>query len=177
MPGHGDCRAARMTNTQLPTADSGATGEDALALLRTDHHLIKALIAEQVKAGAGADPEARASDRHGFVARLGAMLRVHARIEDEIFYPALLSHAGGSQVRRAMEDHAEIATLLEALAEADPLGHEFDAHMSALVKAVHAHVQEEELTLFPAAAGLDLAALGKQLALRRAALMGDVSVD
>lgn len=164
-------------NTQLPTADSGASGEDALALLRTDHNLIRALIEEQVNAGAGTEPKARASDRHGFVARLGAILRVHARIEDEIFYPALMSHAGAAAVQQAMREHAGIATLLEAVAEADPLGPDFDRHMAALVHAVHAHIDAEETGLFPAAAGLDLNGLGKQLALRRAALMGDTSVD
>jgi hemerythrin superfamily protein len=170
--------AANTANTQLPTADSGATGEDALALLHTDHNLINALIAEQVQAGAGAEPKARASDRHGFVARLGAMLRVHARIEDEIFYPALLSHAGGgAQVREAMADHADIATLLEALAETDPLSQDFDRRMSTLVQAVQLHIEQEERLLFPAAARSSPAALGKQLALRRAALMGDMSVD
>jgi iron-sulfur cluster repair protein YtfE (RIC family) len=157
-----------MDNTQLPTADSGVTGEDALAVLHTDHQLIQA--------GAAADAEVRASDRHAFVARLGAMLNMHARIEDEIFYPALLTH-GGVQVQEAMADHADIATLLEALAGTDPLSKDFDNRMDFLIQAVQLHIEQEERLLFPAAAGVDLAALGKQLALRRAALMGDMAVD
>jgi Hemerythrin HHE cation binding domain len=164
-------------STPQRTADSMAAGQDALALLQSDHHLIRGLILDHLETTTKPGFKARAVDRRGFVVRLSAMLRVHARIEDEIFYPALLANAGAAAVQHAMADHADIATRLEAVVEANPFAADFDRLVAALARAVDSHFEAEESALFAAAAGLDLAALGQQLALRRAALVSDMSVE
>ena len=159
------------TDDELPEGANGASGEDALTLLRGDHHAIDGLLELLVNEGRGA------SDRHGLLARLGALLRAHARIEDEIFYPALAGRVEPAALRQAEAEHAQIATLLEALATLDPSRSGFDAKAQELATAVQRHVATEESQLMPRSTGLDLQELGDRLARRRAVLLSDLADD
>ena len=159
------------SDEEMPEGANAATAEDALELLRNDHRTIDGLLELLTTEGRGA------SDRHGLLSRLGALLRAHARIEDEIFYPALADRVEAGALRQAEAEHAQIATLLEALAAVDPSRSGFDARALALAEAVRRHVTTEENQLMPRSAGLDLQELGDRLARRRAVLLTDLAVD
>jgi hypothetical protein len=157
-----------------PQANPPSPHADALAIITADHEAIRALFAEFERF---AEPPTRAADRHGLVARIGALLRAHGEIETEIFYPALAGRVDAALLGRAMADHGEIDTLLQRVAAADPDSAEFSEHYAALAGTVHAHLFEEERSVLPQAVGLDLAALGAHIMQRRGALLAEQGVD
>lgn len=143
---------------------------DALQILAADHEAIRALFAEYALY---AQQPTGAADRHGLIARLGALLRAHDTIEAELFLPALDGHVDAALAGHVLADHAEISRQLQHVASIDPDDAAFDEHFAALAGRVHAHLFEVERSLFPPAAALDLRALGERIAQRRNELMSD----
>jgi hemerythrin superfamily protein len=139
---------------------------DALGVLKRDHRLVEELFAEFDKAAEQQlDPLAR---------RICKMLRIHAQIEEEIFYPAARhALANPGLVDEAHEEHAQakrsIATI-ESLTSARP---EFKDTVRTLALQIKHHVNEEEIELFNQLdrAKIDLTAVGIALAERRDTLM------
>src|SRR5688572_15163054 len=73
-------------------------------------------------------------------------LEIHLQIEETLFYPALLAHAGeaaGDVVRESLEGHRELKGRLEKPA-------------SDLPRVVLEHFEQEEAKLFPLARWLSL---------------------
>lgn len=172
VPGRG-AAGGEGASASLPGVAAPST-QDALDLLRADHHRIDAMLADCERLGGAGES---AADRSGMVSRLGALLIAHARMEQELFYPALGLTAG--QLEDAVAEHAQVEALLQRLAEPEAAASAYAERVSALALLVRQHVQKEEAELFEraASAGLDLAALGTQMALRRTALLGDQGVD
>lgn len=160
------------------TGSAGASSQDALELLRADHRRIDKLIADCERLSAVGDTAADSgsdADRAGLVSRLAAVLKAHAQVEDELFYPALPAQAG--VIGQARGDHAEMAALLQDLAQAQGDPAAYARSCAALAMAVRDHVVREEAELFPTARALDLAALGAHMAVRRAELLGEQGAD
>jgi iron-sulfur cluster repair protein YtfE (RIC family) len=138
---------------------------DALGLLRRDHKLVDELLNEFQRAGQQQlDPMAR---------RICKLLRIHAQIEEEIFYPAARrALPDASLIDEAEREHAQAKqaiTRIESLTSEDA---SFKAAVATLAQAVRTHVAEEEGTLFPQLQGkLDLVGIGIALAERRDTLM------
>jgi len=153
-----------------PPGSSPAAAPDALQILSADHEAIRALFAEYALY---AQQPTGAADRHGVIARLGALLRAHDRIEAELFLPALEGRADAGMLGHALADHAEISQQLQHVAAIAPDDPGFDEHFAALAGKVHAHLFEAERSLFPHAAGLDLVALGERITQRRGELLAD----
>jgi hypothetical protein len=79
-------------------------------------------------------------------------LAVHASIEEEEFYPALLNSVPPSDrpaILEAHEEHRIVRRLLEELAELGPEDAAFDAKMTVLGEQVAQHTREVERDLFP----------------------------
>lgn len=139
---------------------------DAIRLLTRDHRLIEELFKEFDVAGEQQlDPLSR---------RLCKMLRIHAQILEEIFYPV---------VRRALDDdtllvdaervQAEVKqsiTLIESMTSEDAA---FRPAVKTLRDEILEHVKNEESELFPRVrdSKIDLLALGISLGERRDTLM------
>lgn len=136
---------------------------DARELLREDHRRLQELCDEYATMVEG---DASAADRSGQIARIGGRLRIHARIEDEIFYPAL---PPGETLQQARAEHEALDRHLRRLAESAGA----DGGVAALAEALRRHAAFEEEKLFPLADGLDLAELGRRLRARRVELTGD----
>ena len=138
---------------------------DALGLLKRDHKLISDLFDEFQQAGQQQlDPLAR---------RICKLLRIHAQIEEELFYPAARKVLDAAVIIDAAErEHAQAkATIarIESLTSEDAT---FKATIKQLADEVRAHASEEEGALFPRLQGkLDLVSLGIALAERRDTLM------
>lgn len=156
---------ARATRIAVPELPDDAIVCDALALLKRDHRIIERLFAEfETAVGLQLDPLSR---------RICKMLTLHAKIEEEIFYPAARTVIDPKLIDQAQAEHAAVQeriTRLEALTPEHP---QFDASMAVLAREVTAHVTEEERDLFPrlARTRLDLEALGLALAERKETLM------
>ena len=117
------------------------------------------------------------ADRSGLVSRLGALLIAHAQMEQQLFYPALGLDAG--QLEQATAEHAAVEASLQGLSDPDADAAAFASRIAALAQQVRGHVKNEEAAFFPkaSAAGIDLHAMGTQMALRRGELLGDQGID
>lgn len=140
---------------------------DAIALLKADHKEVKGWFGEFDKAEDDAKKQELAT-------KICKALTVHARIEEEIFYPAAYEAIEDDDLLDEAEvEHASAKQLIaqiETSRVGDPL---FDAKVTVLGEYVDHHVQEEEKELFPEcrASGMDFKALGEQLAARKVELM------
>lgn len=145
---------------------TGARDLDALDLLKCDHAAVTELF------DAYADLE-RAEEKETLVARIIVELVIHARIEEELFYPALRRALGDGEIMDGAEiDHAAVRRLMAGLnrLRVDTPG--YDARVKELGQQVKDHFKEEESALFSEArdSPLNLFALGGQLGAFRAAL-------
>lgn len=161
-------------DTILTAPTPPASTQDAFEVLRSDHRRLQAQFAEYARLTAQGST---AADRSGMLARIGALLRAHVQIEDELFYPAL--HDANAARDTAQHSHESLLQTLTALAEDhNPQGADFDARVAALGRQVQAHAAHVEKELFPQARqSLDLKALGTRLALLRGKLLGDQGAD
>ncbi|HET7867959.1 MAG TPA: hemerythrin domain-containing protein [Burkholderiaceae bacterium] len=103
-------------------------------------------------------------------------LEIHARLEEEIFYPALAEVAGGNEVlAKSRTEHDEMRRLIEQLRAAAPDQADHDASFMALMRTVLHHVADEETVLLPEAERLlpaRLGELGARMTRRRLQLLG-----
>lgn len=140
---------------------------DAIALLEADHREVDGYF-EQFEAAQ--DP----SEKKALADQICLALKVHAQIEEELFYPAAREKTGdGDLIDEAIVEHMGAKTLvaqIEAMIPGQPL---YDAKVKVLGEQVRHHVEEEETELFPEVreTGLDLEALGAAMAARKAELM------
>ncbi len=109
---------------------------DVTRLLKHDHNRVKELFRRY---DAIEDPERRQQlfeDIHG-------ELTVHARLEDELFYPALRKDAREA-IAGAVEEHLVVKRLLAELARLTPDHDRFAAKMKLLRDMTLRHIAEEE---------------------------------
>ena len=103
-------------------------------------------------------------------------LEIHARLEEEIFYPALREVDGGNEVlAKAQPEHDEMRRLIDVLRTIGPTDVHYDATFHQLMRNVTHHVADEEAVLLPAAERLladRLSELGAQMTRRRLQLAG-----
>lgn len=139
---------------------------DAIAMLSADHREVEQLF----KQYEGLGDRAWASKKK-IADRICTALILHMTLEEEIFYPAMraASKDAGDMVDEAVVEHASAKDLIAQIQEMDPEDELYDAKIKVLSEQIEHHVQEEEKEMFPKAkkAGLDLAALGAEMALRK----------
>ena len=154
-------------------------GKDACELLDADHLAVKHLFVEYARL-AMAMPTGSGNEREDLARRICDELTVHARIEEEIFYPALRQALpdAADVVDEGIEEHQEAKALIASIREAGAAGDELDRLVSELARAIEHHVKEERDELFPkakAAPSLDLAGLGERLRERQQALQAEMA--
>ena len=145
--------------------DRGASA-DAIAMLKADHAAVDKLFADYEKA--------RSNSRKAIlVEQICAALTVHARIEEEIFYPAVKAALKDKVlVPEATVEHGSVKDLLAQIEGITPDGEMFDAKVKVLAEYVKHHVKEEHAQMFPKArkTTLDMVALGTRMAIRKGEL-------
>jgi hypothetical protein len=158
--------AAHMETGTGAAGKSGAA-EDALTLLKADHAEVKGWFDDYE------DLENNTA-KAALSAKICKALKVHTKIEEEIFYPAARAATKDDDLLdEAKVEHAgakDLITQIEAMKAGDEL---YDAKVKVLGEQVKHHIKEEEGELFPEArrAEMDLAALGKRMAARKKELM------
>jgi hemerythrin-like domain-containing protein len=154
------------------TDDDELEGEqDAVSLLSADHAEVKQMFEtyKQLVEEDGGDDEKLA-----LAEQICLALTVHADIEEEIFYPAMRESIDDDlALDEAEVEHAAAKDLIAQILAMDPDDALFDAKVLVLGEYVDHHVEEEESEIFPAAekSGVDLDALGAELAERKQELM------
>lgn len=151
------------------------TAMDACELLDADHIAVKHLFVEYARL-AHAMPNDSAPQRTQLAQQICQELTVHARIEEELFYPALREAApdAAALLDEAEQEHQEAREMIAQIQGMGSASPEMDDLVSKLACAVELHVKEERDLLFPKArtCGMDLESLGANLRERQTALAG-----
>jgi hemerythrin superfamily protein len=144
-------------------------GMDATTLLRNDHQALDRLFTQLAETSAGDLQYRRLIFR-----LIKSELEAHSRVEEEVFYPAVMrlrSAQARESVRAALEEHQALDGLLAEIDQLEPDDHEFAARMATLRQSVDRHVLAEEGALFSEArihlTDERLEALGRQMEMRR----------
>ena len=141
--------------------------QDAIAMLRADHAKVSGLFAEFENARTS-------SKKMALVSTICTELSVHAQVEEEVFYPAVKAALKDkSLIPEAVVEQATMKALISQVKGGTPDGEMYDARVKVLAEYVKHHVKEEHTEMFPRAEAtrLDMAALGAQMAQRKAELM------
>jgi hemerythrin superfamily protein len=157
--------AARKTQTKTQSARS--EGMNAIELLKHDHREVEEYF-EQYE-----DLEDDA-DKAELSAKICQALKVHAQIEEEIFYPAAREATRDEDLLdEALVEHAGAKRLIEEIESMEVGDDLYDAKIRVLGEQIKHHVKEEEEELFPEAerSDMDLKAVGKDLEVRKMELM------
>jgi hemerythrin superfamily protein len=158
-----EARASKKKASPPPAAPP----QDAIALLEADHREVDELFDRYENA----ESDAQKGD---LAAQICLALKVHAQIEEELFYPPARDKTGDTDlVDEAVVEHMGAKTLvaqIEAMKPGQPLN---DALVKVLSEQVRHHVEEEETELFPEVreSRMNLDALGAKLATRKAELL------
>ncbi len=112
--------------------------KDAIALLKADHR--------QVEKWFKAFDKARAASRKKTLAtQICGALRVHMKIEEEIFYPAFLTATKDEDLHHeAVVEHDGARKLIAIIEGSGPEDEYYDARVTVLSEMIKHHVKEEE---------------------------------
>lgn len=144
---------------------------NAITLLEDDHAEVKAYFEEYEDLEEDEEKQALAD-------KICLALKVHARIEEEIFYPAAREKTEDKDLLdEATVEHAAAKTLIAEIEAMEPGQPLYDAKVKVLGEQILHHVKEEEGELFPEVrkTDLDLETLGTQMAKRKSELMGQMT--
>jgi hypothetical protein len=142
--------------------------QDAIALLKEDHRTVADLFEKFEKATGDGRKQAIAEE-------ICLDLSVHAQIEEEILYPACEGKVDEDLLKESYVEHDGAKVLIAEIMSGGPDDEFYDAKVKVLSEEIEHHVEEEEKRmegLFAQArkAGLDMDALGEQLAARKTEL-------
>ena len=140
----------------------------AFALLKKDHDTVKDLF-DRFEHAEGRPAKKKIVDR------ALVELKVHATIEEEIFYPAIRKPVGKDMMNEADEEHHVAKVLIAELEAMDGRETHYDAKFTVLAENVRHHIKEEEREVFPKAkaADIDFASLAQTMTERKATLLAE----
>jgi hemerythrin-like domain-containing protein len=117
----------------------------ATDLLKKQHKSVKALFKKVENTEDG-------RRRRQLMDEIASELKLHTKIEEEIFYPAV-REIGTSKaeelVDESYEEHHVVDLVLAELPKVDPADERFAAKMTVLSELVEHHADEEEKEMFP----------------------------
>lgn len=143
---------------------------DAVTLLKADHKQVKEWFEQFEKSRSGAKKKQLATN-------ICTALTVHAKVEEEIFYPAFLAATKDKDMHHeAIIEHDGAKKLIAEIEGSDPSDDYYDSKVHVLSEMIKHHVKEEEQKdgMFAEAKQskkMDLTALGAQLFERKQALL------
>ena len=145
----------------------------AIAILIKDHDRVKKLFDEFEKATTPARKEE-------IIAQAVTELKIHATLEEEIFYPTVRAHVGKDVMNEADEEHHVARVLIAELDHGRPSDDHRMAKFTVLSESVRHHIKEEENEVLPKAKELkiDFEALGRRMLERKQSLeRGGIPTD
>ena len=138
---------------------------DAIKLLSADHREVEELFEKFEKAS-------RDGTKEKIAKQICTDLKIHAQIEEEIFYPALRGKISDDDLDEAIVEHDGAKVLINDIEAGSPDDDFYDAKVKVLQEEIEHHVKEEEKqqdNIFAQArkTDVDLVALGEQMAARK----------
>ncbi len=140
----------------------------AISILKKDHETVKEIFDKFEKAESAAEKET-------IIGKAVTELKIHAAIEEEIFYPTVRKHVGKDLMNEADEER-HVARVLIAELDVTGRGNDHrDAKFTVLAESVRHHIKEEENEMLPKANELDIdfEALGQKMLERKKQLKQD----
>ena len=111
---------------------------DALELLKQDHAKVKELLAKAESAEQG-------KERSAIFEKIKTELETHARIEENVFYPAVQKNEElKDMVLESIEEHKQVKTLLREIGSLSRDSEKFEPKLKVLKENVEHHAEEEE---------------------------------
>ncbi|MDO8299592.1 hemerythrin domain-containing protein [Lacisediminimonas sp.] len=156
----------------MPKHPSPHATSEIMRTLDEDHDKILALFDEFERIRHHADDETLQT----LVETACTELIIHAQVEEEFFYPALMEALGSTDpIEEALVEHNVARQLIGELESMQPGDHCYSARFHVLGQYVRHHIDEERRRIFPQLPGaeLDAGALAADLRHRRDALRGE----
>jgi len=134
----------------------------AVAILKNDHRTVKRLF--DLFDDAKSRPTKRKIVRQALIE-----LKLHAAVEEELFYPAVRRPVGQEIMNEADEEHHVAKLLIAELDTMDGTESHFDAKFAVLSENIRHHIKEEEREMLPKAedAKLDFQSLADRMVRRK----------
>ena len=137
-----------------------ASKDDAIALLKSDHATVKELFDQFEKTD-------NLREKKAIAAKAIMELKIHAEIEEQIFYPALREKLDDEALlmNEADEEHHVAKLLIGELDCMDGSEEHWEAKFTVLAENIRHHIKEEEGEMMPKARkeDIDFKALGQKL--------------
>src|SRR4051794_13655266 len=135
-----------MSAALIPASNDGQL--DAITLIENDHRVVEGLF--EAYENIGADGEA--AQRWRIVHSMIEELRLHASMEEQVFYPAVQEALGDDAdelVEESLREHADAKQTLEEIEALPATSGVFHERVTALIEEVRHHVDEEEQQILP----------------------------
>ena len=150
------------------------TFTDAIALLKADHREVQGLF-EKFEKASGSSKQAIAEE-------ICNDLKIHATIEEELFYPALRGKIENDLLNEAYVEHDGAKVLINDILAGGPDDTFYDAKVTVLAEEITHHVKEEEepgkgMFAQARAAEVDLVALRDAMLARKEELMAQLETS
>ncbi|WP_305096233.1 hemerythrin domain-containing protein [Croceibacterium aestuarii] len=110
---------------------------DAIALLKADHRKVEDLF-EKFQSASSKDRKWELAQQ------ICNELKIHAKIEEEIFYPAFEGKIEDDLYREAFVEHDGAKVLINDIVASGGEGEYFEAKVTVLSEEIDHHVKEEE---------------------------------
>lgn len=149
---------------------SRSKNPDAIDLLKQDHDKVEKAFKEFEKM----DRQDTATCEE-LIRVVCEDLKVHATLEEEIFYPAVREAIDDDDImNEASVEHETAKMLIEQIENMQPDDPNYSATFTVLGEYVRHHIKEEESEMFPQAkkSDLDLKALAEKIRQRKEELVG-----
>jgi hemerythrin-like domain-containing protein len=136
---------------------------NAIELIKSDHRKVEQLH-QRYQSTNG-----QTQQKQSIVQEICHELTIHAKLEEDIFYPAVerkLGKDGADLVREALKEHNEVKRAINKLQASRFAGPECDRVFQEMMKGVQHHVKEEENEMLPEAQqqlGTESERLGTQM--------------
>jgi hypothetical protein len=149
--------------------------QDAIKLLTQDHREVEQLFEQFEKAS-------KDEKKEQIARKICTELKVHAMIEEEIFYPALRGKIDDDDLDEALVEHDGAKVLINEIETSSADADFYEAKVKVLQEQIEHHIKEEEResdNIFSQArkTDVDLEAVGEQMAARKAELMQIAETD
>ena len=156
----------------MPKSKQARSSINAVNLLTEDHKKVKKLFSDFEKS----KEEADTAEKAALVKEICNELSVHAKVEEEIFYPAIRESTDEEALMdEADVEHATAKSLIAELEAMKPGDDHYDAKVTVLGEYIDHHVKEEQGEIFKKArsAKVDLAELGERITRRKEELQAN----
>lgn len=148
----------RLTETFVP---------DITTLIRMDHTHVLTTFHQYRQSS-------RPEVKRGLVQAACMALEIHAQLEEEIFYPAVMELSSNELFKKNVPEHDEMRRLITLLRSMEPTDVRYDDTFLELMRNVMHHVADEETIMLPEAERLlqdHLGELGLRMTRRRMQLL------